>query len=329
MITACLCKKANAMKKGMFFMGIIFALLFVFIPTAQGKSEDIVIERLQVDIWPEYDRPSVFVICNITLTEDTVFPATLSLKIPAEVISPSRLAVLNQDGVYVDLDYATQEQKDWVIVNFKTYTRRIQLEYYDPRINFSGYTRTYRYEWQNPYPVMMLSVRVQQPLNTTEMSINPDMGIGQVGQDGLVYYSSIFSEIPANRTYSIVLKYEKSDYTLSSGLLPVSPVEPITISTEGRTTITRVIPWAMALLGILLIVSGGFWYWQVGRKAPAQELITPPIEPTLHSLRQAEQLINQSFLYCANCGKSIQKGDKFCHECGKPIQKENKSDLSV
>jgi hypothetical protein len=315
-------KKVTTLKKGVFFTGIIFALLFVFIPTAQGVSEDILIERLQVDIWPEYDRPSVFVVCNVTLTEDTVLPATLSLKIPAEVISPSRLAVLNQDGIYADIDYSTQEQKDWVIVNFKTYSRRIQLEYYDPRINFAGYIRTYRYEWQNPYPVMMLSVRVQQPLNTTEMSINPDMGIGQVGKDGLVYYSSIFSEIPANRTYSIVLKYEKLDYTLSSGLLPVTALEPITISTEGRTTITRVIPWAMALLGVLLIVTGGFWYWQVGRKEPAKELITPPIEPTLHSLRQAEQLINQTFLYCAYCGKSIQRGDKFCHECGKPVQKE-------
>ncbi|MEN6434190.1 MAG: zinc ribbon domain-containing protein [Anaerolineaceae bacterium] len=315
-------KKASNLQRGVFLIGIIFTLLFMVAPRVQGRAEDIVIEHLQVDIWPEYDRPSVLVICNITLTEDTVLPAKLSLKIPAEVISPSRLAMVNQDGIYTNVDYTTQEQKDWIIIDFETNSTKIQLEYYDQRLTFSGYTRTYRYDWQNPYPVKMLSVRVQEPVNTKKMSINPDMGIGQVGDDGLVYYASLSGEIPANKTYTVVLKYEKSDYTLSSGLLPVSPVEPITIRTEGRTTITRVIPWAMALLGILMIISGGFWYWYVGRKEPAQELVTPPIEPTLHSLRQAEQLINQTFLYCAYCGKSIQKGDKFCRECGKLIQKE-------
>ncbi len=285
-------------------------------PNAVAVADDIVIEQLQVDIWPEYDRPAVLVIYRIGLTADTTLPATLTLNIPKDADRPSRLAVQDVDGMFYNIDFTTQDAAEWVSITFTTPSHEIQLEYYDPNITFTQYQRAYQFTWQNDLPVNALTVRVQQPVNATKILIEPDMGSGRIGQDGLEYFIFLAGQIHANEEYTVKLTYDKPDFMLSSGLLPVSPVKPITLRTKGRTTATLAVPWALALLGIVLIVTGGLWYWQIGKRAPAYELHTPPIEPTSRSLKQAQQLISQTFFYCSKCGKRIQKEDKFCKECG-------------
>ena len=40
------------------------------------------LDRLQIDLWPEYDRPAMLVILRGIMAEGTVVPATITLPMP-------------------------------------------------------------------------------------------------------------------------------------------------------------------------------------------------------------------------------------------------------
>jgi len=299
---------------------ILFSILSLMISSpVNAVTDEISITSLYIDIWPEYDRPAVLVTYRIRLSDDTILPTSLSISIPKEASRPSRLAMQELDGMYYDLNFTTTESEDEVIVSFTTPSQDILLEFYDPRLTFSDTLRSYTLEWNNPYTVSALTVRVQKPVNTTAMSISPKMGSSRTGQDGLDYYLYLAGALAPNRSFIVTFEYVKPDYLLSSGLQSVSPIDPITSRTMGRTTISRAVPWAAAVLGIILIISGGLWYWQIGKKVPPRAAEIAVTKKNGPSIKQAQQLINQTYIYCTHCGKRMQRSDKYCRECGKEI----------
>ena len=61
------------MNKLRLFTGFLI-LLYVFGQvTNVGAASNITIAKLQVDIWPEFDRPNVLVIYHITVSPETTF----------------------------------------------------------------------------------------------------------------------------------------------------------------------------------------------------------------------------------------------------------------
>ena len=302
-------------------IGLIVISLFSLVMPApvNAVADEITISSLQIDIWPEYDRPAVLVTYRIRLSNDTILPASLSISIPKEASRPSRLAVQEVDDMYYDINFTTTELDEDVIITFTTPSQDIQLEYYDPRLVFSDTVRNYALEWKNPYLVNALTIRVQQPVNTARMTLSPDMGSSRTGQDGLEYFLYLAGSLDAGRSFVIAMEYEKPDFLLSSGLQSVSPIDPISSRTRGRTTISRAVPWAAAILGIILIVSGGLWYWQIGKRVPAKVADVSVISKNGPSIKQAQQLISQTYIYCTHCGKRMQRSDRYCRDCGKEI----------
>ncbi len=299
---------------------VILGCLFLAAPTpVNAVAGEITISSLQIDIWPEYDRPAVLVTYRIRLSNNTILPASLSISIPKEASRPSRLAVQELDGMYYDINFAATDLDEEVIITFTTPSQDILIEYYDPRLVFTDTFRNYVLEWKNPYLVNALTIRVQEPVNTISMSLSPDMGSSRTGQDGLDYFLYLAGSLDAGRSFVIAMEYEKPDFLLSSGLQSVSPIDPVNPRTKGRTTISRAVPWAAAILGIILIVSGGLWYWQIGKRVPSRVVEASVISKNGPSIKQAQQLISQTYIYCTHCGKRMQRSDKYCRECGKEI----------
>lgn len=298
---------------------LLFSFSLAVPAPVNAAADEITISSLQIDIWPEYDRPAVLVTYRIRLSNDTILPASLSISIPKEANRPSRLAVQELDGMYYDINFSTTELDEEVIITFTTPSQDIQLEYYDPRLVFSDTLRNYALEWKNPYLVNALTIRVQQPVNTVRMTLSPDMGSSRTGQDGLDYFLYLAGSLDAGRSFVISMEYEKPDFLLSSGLQSVSPIDPINSHTNGRTTISRAVPWAAAILGIILIVTGGLWYWQIGKRVPSRVADASVINKNGPSIKQAQQLISQTYIYCTHCGKRMQRSDRYCRDCGKEI----------
>ena len=60
---------------------------------------------LNIEIWPEYDRPAALVILRAALAESVKLPATVTLKLPAASGGPSAVAhSTTADGNLLSLD---------------------------------------------------------------------------------------------------------------------------------------------------------------------------------------------------------------------------------
>jgi hypothetical protein len=301
-------KRTNRYWVGLLYFLCLAALIFM---TSRTRAQEILeIKQIQVDIWPEYDRPEVLVIYRISLAEGTVLPAGMSLRIPTQAAKPYNLAMRDMGGMLYNLDYTLRLEGEWIWVDFETPSTEIQLEYYDPRIRKDKLQRNFDFTWQESYYITAMTVKVQQPAHSQTMKITPDMGSGNLGQDGLTYFTSMFNEVESDQLVEVEISYEKSEDTLSTQLIPVLPSEPVSRQTTGRTTVPPELMWLLVGGAALAAAAGFFWYSLARRTAPA----APPPDGAEQEIAPAVNAAPQA--YCHRCGKRVETGDTFCRSCG-------------
>ncbi|HEX7432100.1 MAG TPA: zinc ribbon domain-containing protein [Anaerolineaceae bacterium] len=286
---------------------------------------------VEVDLWPEYDQPSVLVVYHLILAPGTALPASLTLHIPSTAGDPYNLASRQTDGQLYNMAYTRTVEGNFSRINFTTTTQEIQFEYYDPGINKTSgdqspypilkrgkSQRAYTYEWQGDYAVKSMLIQVQQPLGATQMTITPALGSGVAGEGGLVYYNGQVGAVTANTKFKVFLSYQKPDDSLSAPALKVQPSSPITPQTSGRTfNLMDYLPWILGGAGVLLAAGGGLWYWRSIR----EERRTFSLKPIIARGKPKESSLDER-IYCYQCGKQAGEGDIFCRSCGTRLRKE-------
>ncbi|MBN1536134.1 MAG: hypothetical protein JW908_05330 [Anaerolineales bacterium] len=299
---------------------LVFFSLIVISPT--GHAQDGVgFSAVEVDIWPEYDRPGVLVIYRITLSPDIILPVDLSIIIPSEAGEPSALAVKEADGGLFNIAFTRQVSGEWSIVSFTVTMPEIQLEYYNPKLEKENTHRRFEFYWQGDYDVDELSIQVQQPVGASNMLIKPSLGDGVTSQDGLVYYTSQVGALTAGQTFTLTLEYEKSSDDLSAGNLEIKPSAPITTLVSPQNNLMSVLPWILGTLGIILILGGTLWYWQSGKgkfgiNIPRSRKKARRVAPDTVAAHE------EGYIYCQNCGKRALPNDRFCRVCGTKLRVE-------
>lgn len=291
-------------------VSLLFLVVFL-LQASQARAEtQPVIDRLQVDIWPEFDRPEVLVIYHITLASEVSLPVKLSLRLPKSSGGPGNLAMKDTDGLLYNLDYtSTTPPGDWMVVTFTAPSAEVQLEYYDSDLKRSGIQRTYQFTWPADYTVSSLTVTVQQPTNASNMQISPNMGAGRLAADGFNYYTSVLGEDKAGAQLILQLSYDKTDNDLSSTSQPVQAVLPVNTSTNGRTSLQGLLPWIFGGLGVVMVGGAGIWFWQVYR-------MKNDSAHRRHSHAAVASRNGKTAVYCHQCGREAGPGDTYCRSCG-------------
>ena len=59
----------------------ILAIMFVF-PSFVSAQNDVTIANMTVQLWPEYDQPSMLVITDFQVTAATTLPVAMTFRIP-------------------------------------------------------------------------------------------------------------------------------------------------------------------------------------------------------------------------------------------------------
>jgi hypothetical protein len=67
------------MRKWVLSFLLIYSMLS---PMGVHAQDKIALSTLQIQIWPEYDKPAVLVIYNLTLSDTTSLPTSVSIPIP-------------------------------------------------------------------------------------------------------------------------------------------------------------------------------------------------------------------------------------------------------
>lgn len=297
----------------------LFLCLAILFPASVYAQNDVRFALLEVDLWPEYDRQSMLVIYRITLAPEVSLPAPINLRIPSRVGVPNAVAAKQADGSLLNIPYDLQNSGDWGELVFQTTSHEIQLEYYDPALVKQGTKRTFEYRWPGDYAVDQFTMLVQQPLGARDMVIAPSFGDGKAASDGFVYFTSQIGAIPLGQSFLIKLEYHKDTDNLSLTDLPISPSGPISESPLVSTNLTDKLPWLLGLIGLLLLVGGGLWYWQSGRDQPQAHTAHRRVRRR-SAQPEAVQSIDGNYIYCHQCGKRASQGDRFCRSCGTQLK---------
>lgn len=307
----------------------LFLLMFLSLTgTAYAqRQQDVRFQHVQIDLWPEFDQPAMLVIYRATLSPDTELPANLTLRIPAAVGEPNAVAARPPDSQPLNAAYDYQVLGEWAYISFSANFPEVQLEYYDPEIIREDSARTFTFNWPGDYAAENVVMLVQQPIGASNVSTLPRLTSVTQDARGMLYLQGEIGAVAEGETFSMTVTYEKQSDDLSVNFLQIESAAPLTVETEGRMTADSALPWAMGILGLAIIVLGGYWYWSTGRQhsrkpkqkparvAQAQSNRTRFLEPELHD-PAPEEPSN----FCHECGKRNKPDDKFCRSCGTKLR---------
>jgi hypothetical protein len=300
---------------------LMMVSLFVGLSSARAVQAQSAIEfdSIQVDLWPEYDRPEVLVIYRMTLSGTTSLPAQISMRIPAAAGQPYNVANQDVDGMLYLLDYDLVLEGDWLRVSFTTPTPTLQIEFYDAGIRKDGNLRNYDFKWAADYQVNTLTVKVQKPFNATDFNLMPQMGSAQQEGNGLFYYTTIVGTVDVATPVSLSFSYNKPDDQLSVNLMPVQASTPVE-APGTQVDWSAILPWILGGVGLLVIAFGAFWFWKTGRKSasPGGSRRHRPASPETRPQTNGDG----GTVFCHACGKRAGPGDAFCRACGSRLRVE-------
>lgn len=289
-----------------FIISLALLALFIVVPGVQAQS-GLSFDSVQIQLWPEYDRPSMLAIFTFQLSSDAALPAEFTTRIPARAGEPNAVAVLQNDQL-VTGEYTRTVSGDWAEITIVTNSPVVQLEYYDPALSQADQPREFQFAWDFDYPIADLIVSVKQPLNAAEMVILPPLGSAQLAADGLATYSASMGSLPTGETFALDLSYQKADNALA-----FQPPSPQTTGGETAATGTPgefpVWGWVLVGGGALLLVVGVVYFIRSNQTNEAQS-----------RYRQKKQSRTGGSVFCHQCGAKAGPGDKFCRECGTKLR---------
>jgi hypothetical protein len=295
------------------------ALIFIvtaFPGHAQGATH---ISTMRVDIWPEFDRPSVLVIYHIALAPDTNLPVILNLRIPMQATVNAVAEVDPRFGLVI-ADYSRAVNGEWATLSISARALDIQLEYYDLLVK-NGTTRFVRYEWLGDYGVDSFNIVFQSPIGADNLNIAPSPVSSQRDQYDLWNYVIENSFLSENETFTFMASYEKPDDDLSIASMPVEPIGPLE-NTNGQAAWSDVLPWVLGGIGLVLIVLGLLVLFGFRGDSIKRSVKNKKRKSERHSLKGAKLIKETALVYCNECGRRAEAGDRYCRSCGTQLRHE-------
>lgn len=293
-----------------FFLIVVVGLLMVF-PALASAQGSVTLSSVNVQLWPEYDQPSMLVLVDFELPATTLFPVKLTFHIPADA-NLVAVASYSKEGSLINAMYEGPTKSGSLQAFTVTLNDpQARFEYYQP-ITFNGHERAYSYLWNGDYAIDAFGIRVLEPADTTALTTTPKLGPAVV-ESGLTYHESSAVKLKNGEEFKLELKYTKTTDALVSSPQGVQPAAPVDENTPGRVSLNKSLPYIIGGVGIVMIVGGLVYYWQSGRsstKKPRRRVRAPQ-----------ENEEDGGEAYCPQCGTRAKSNDRFCRVCGARIRR--------
>jgi len=287
---------------------ILILILAVMLPpafAAPAPARDVAkgnprLASLQIEIWPEFDRPAAaLVILRGEIAADVALPAAVSLRLAATSGGPSAVAYsTGADGNLLSLTHDRRDAGDFITLKFHAPERFFQIEFYDPLVT-SAPERSYSYVWTGDLAAERLSVILQEPAMASDLSVQPGLEATTLGRDGLRYRSAELGPFQAGRRLEVKVRYTKTDSRTSVEIVKPESPDSFPLPSAGPSKAELAI-W---LVGSVAVWGLGAWAamtWWSRRKSVA--------EPQPGGAG-----------FCRKCGAPSASNDRFCSKCGTPL----------
>jgi hypothetical protein len=303
---------------------ILLALALVWgLPLIVGaQSPPIQLQQLEIELWPEFDRPETLVIYRAELAPDTPLPAQLTFQLPGYLDKLFVVAV-ERDGVLVEVKpegYELKREGDAWQLTLDTPSPRVQFEYYDPQIlTHQGQQRQLKFNFTAPYATQTTMFRVQQPAGATNFVTIPAAAAAFTGGDGLKYHTLEAAGLQANDSFELTASYSKTGDTLSAQSAAPGPpgpsADPAVIAPTPPIDSSAMLAYVLMGVGVLLLLGvAGYWAWaRRGQTAPA---VSTPRQRQPKAKSASPTAANSGGSFCYRCGAPLRDDANFCHICG-------------
>ena len=294
------------------WLAVLLVLGALSIPLNARAQSPIKLSMLQVQLWPEYDQPSMLVIYDFKLPDSVKLPVSVSMTFPKEAHLVA-VASQAQDGSLLNTDYigpTVSESRQSITIQIQTPTT-YHLEYYQP-LSRTGNQRQFNYLWPGDYATDDISVSIRLPPDTTSIVTNPDMKSAKAA-DGSSNLIKDFGALVAGQQFPLQLTYTKTTNTLSVPAESVQPSKPLGSNTPGRVLLSNYLPYIFGALGILAVGAASIYLLQPHNRQAYQKRQTH--RPRAETQGKAE-------VYCHQCGARAEPRDQFCRVCGTRLRPE-------
>ena len=265
---------------------------------AGAPQRNPVLASLQIEIWPEYDRPAALVILRAEIAPDAPLPAQIALRIPAASGGPSAMAYSpGASGNLLNLPYERTDAKDFITLRFKVPERFFHVEFYDPLVTATP-ERNYTYVWPGDLEVKRLSAIVQEPAGADGLSVQPNLEAGATAKDGLRLRSAQLGAQAAGKQLPLKLRYTKTDMRTSVEILQPKTSAPAPAADSGNEVTKGVLIFILAL-SLLIGTATAVSWWRGRAKTPAGATVSASACAKCGTPRIAEAR------YCSNCGARL------------------------
>jgi hypothetical protein len=295
------------------WLSVVLLLVFLILPTPAGAQSGVKLKSINIELWSEYDQPSMLVIHEFTVDEGVALPVDVTVRFPKDANLTAVATVAENNLVSIGYE-GPETQGSWqtVTLNVQSYAPH-RVEYYQPLIR-EDTERRFSFRWFGDYPVEMFNVAVQIPADGTEVVTEPVLSSTGPTSDGL-HLVGIASpgKLKMGQSYEFKIEYQRVAETVTKpqNSANVQPAEPVGPNTEGRVSIDT-LPYVIAGFGLALIGLALFFYWR-------------STQTSGHKSRQrrragGSQEEEEQVAYCHECGTRSRQGDRFCRTCGSRLR---------
>lgn len=278
------------------------------LPTA-AQTEAPQLAAWDVQLWPEYDQPSVLVIITGAVAEATALPQTLRIPLPAGALLHA-VAYPDATGNLLTLPWTTETGADGQTVVFDLDQPRFVVEYYADILSPPP-SRSFALDLAAPYAAQQASLALRQPSRASRLQVTPAMTAGGADDLGNPTYTLELGALQAGQRVPVQVSYNKADG------------QPSLADVAAADNSPSWLPWAIgAALGLaagavavyFLLRRRSTGASRQARRRNARKQGAPAARP----LTSAPASGAAGDKFCVQCGQRFEANDKFCRHCGAP-----------
>ena len=306
------------MRKWLVFVLLWGFMLFPSSADAQGGTQ---LQSVSIELWSEFDQPSMLVIEEFVVTENTTLPAEVTLRFhkDAHLIA---VAFNNGSGLLHAEFEGPKDHGNWQIVVVTVRSRDVhRIEYYQP-LTQDGNKRSFSFQWLGDYSVRQFSLSALVPLDSTNIMTSPDLSSKSRLPNGLYLTDEEgFGKLRMGESYEFNIEYTRDStmVTNSTQSADIQASDPVGPETPGRASLDK-LPWIIGGFGLALIAVMLFFfsYW----RSMQSEIHSSALLAGSRLGRRRSKQNGDIEAYCHECGTRAQAGDRFCRVCGSKLRVE-------
>lgn len=273
-----------------------------------------VLDTFDMQVWPEYDDPSVLVIATGALGAETSYPQPMRIPLPLGA-RVHAVAYPEADGNLLTVPWTVESDAAGQSVVFEIDQPRFVVEYYADILTPPP-SRSFTLDMVIPYEARQASLALRQPSRASNLQTTPEMTAGGLDNLGNPTYELDLGAAAAGQNVPLQVSYTKADGDPSVSGIAVDAAQPAE-SGDAQN-------WLPLALGLTagVLIGAGVLYWvlrrrqtSASRQARRRDARKKGAAPA-HLPPSASAPAAGSDKFCVQCGQKFEGADKFCRNCG-------------